>query len=188
MTKSIAALLSTIGHPFFLLPLIFSSLSIHQVGLEKAWPALAAVWCCLTILSIFIWIRKNKGLISNWDVSAQQQRSRNVYQPILILVTAVAGVLYFFHQPFVGDTLFFGLLMAVCYGINTQVKISQHTVIATYLSFLVMPVNIWMGLTLLAFAPWVAWSRVVLGRHQKKEVAVGGVVGILFGLLHIWLM
>jgi membrane-associated phospholipid phosphatase len=77
--------------------------------------------------------------------------------------------------------------MAVCYAINSRVKISQHTIIAFFVSFLVFPVHVWVGAALLAFAPFVAWSRVVLGRHQKNEVVLGAIVGTLFGLLHIWL-
>jgi len=187
MTKTTAHLLSTIGHPFVLLPAVFVSLSVRQVGFEKAWPALAAVAGSLAALGAFILIRKKKGLVTNLDVSAQHQRSRNVYQPIMVLVLAVAALLYFFQQPFVGDTLFFGLLMAVCYAINVKIKISQHTVIATFVSCLVIAVNLWAGLTLLVFALCVGWSRVVLGRHQTHEVMAGALVGILFGAAHGWL-
>lgn len=187
MTKTTAAIISAIGHPFFLLPLIFSLLAVKQVGLEKASPALIAVLTCMAALLIYLFFRKRKGLVSNWDVSAHQERSRNVYQPILALVLAASAVLYFFNQPFVGDTLFFGLLMAVCYAINIKIKISQHTSIATYLGFLALPVNLWLGIALLVFVPFIAWSRVVLGRHTRDEVMIGGIIGGLFGLLHIWL-
>ena len=187
MTKPTAALISAIGHPFVLLPLTFAWLAVREVGFEKAWPALAAVLGCIAVMVAYIFFKKRKGLVSNWDVSAQHQRSRNVYQPILILLLVVATALYFFRQPFVADTLFFGLLMGVCYAINSRVKISQHTIIAFFVSFLVFPAHVWVGAALLAFAPFVAWSRVVLGRHQKNEVVLGAIVGTLFGLLHIWL-
>jgi membrane-associated phospholipid phosphatase len=54
-------------------------------------------------------------------------------------------------------------------------------------SFLVLPVHFWIGLGFLVFAPFVGWSRVVLGRHKKEEVMVGTLVGIVFGLLHWWI-
>ena len=184
MTKPTAALLSALGHPFVLLPLVFAWLAVREVSFEKAWPALVAVLGCIAVMVAYIFFRKRKGLVSNWDVSAQHQRSRNVYQPLLILVAAVAAALYFFQQPFVADTLFFGLLMGVCYAINSRVKISQHTVIAFFVACLALPANVWVGIGLLVFAPFIAWSRVVLGRHQKNEVLVGAVVGVAFGLLH----
>ena len=136
---------------------------------------------------VFLYFRKKKGQISNWDVSAQHERSSNIYQPILILTVVAATALKLLRQPFVGDTLFFGLLMGVCYAINSKIKVSQHTVMAFYVGFLALPVHFWVGLGLLIFAPFIGWSRVVLGRHKKDEVLLGTIVGIIFGLLHWWI-
>ncbi|MFN0033434.1 MAG: hypothetical protein ACKVUS_00120 [Saprospiraceae bacterium] len=184
MTKNTAALISTIGHPFVLLPLILAWLTVRKLPFEESWPTIAAIFCCFVIMVVFLYFRKKRGQISNWDVSVQTQRSSNIYQPILLLVFAAATALYLLRQPFIGDTLFFGLLIAVCYAINVRVKVSQHTVMAFYVSFLVMPANIWAGLGLLLFAPLIGWSRIVLRRHQKNEVMVGAVIGVLFGVLH----
>lgn len=187
MTKQTAHFISAIGHPFLLLPLVLAWLTIHKVGFEAALPTLSAIFACIVIMVVFLFLRKKKGEISNWDVSVQKERSRNIYRPILLLTAVAASALYIFKQPFIGDTLFFGLLIAVCYAINARIKVSQHTVMAYYVSFLVMPVHLWTGLGLLAFAPLVGWSRVVLGRHQKIEVAMGTLVGVVFGLLHWYL-
>jgi membrane-associated phospholipid phosphatase len=187
MTKSTANFISSLGHPFLLLPLVLAWLTILKVGLESAWPTLAAIFVCIVVMVIFLYFKKKKGEISNWDVSVRAERSSNIYQPILLLTVVAAVALFFLEQPFIGDTLFFGMLMLTCYGINVKIKVSQHTVMAYYVSFLVMPVNLWVGLALLAFAPFVGWSRVVLGRHKKVEVLVGTVVGVLFGALH-WIL
>ncbi|MFN0214890.1 MAG: hypothetical protein ACKVT2_11595 [Saprospiraceae bacterium] len=187
MTKSTANLISTLGHPFLLLPIVLAWLTIHKVGFADAWPVLAAISVCIVIMVVFLYFKKKKGQISNWDVSAQKERSRNIYQPILLLTGVAAAALYLLRQPFVGDTLFFGLLMATCYAINARIKVSQHTVMGYYVSFLVMPVHFWVGMALFVFAPFIGWSRVVLGRHQKNEVMLGTLVGMTFGLLHWWL-
>jgi membrane-associated phospholipid phosphatase len=187
MTKSTATILSTVGHPFLLLPAVFVWLTLRHLSIEEAKPVLWAVLGCFAAMAVFLFFRKKGGKISNWDVSAQSERSRNIYRPILVLVVAVAAILHFSGQPFVGDTLFFGLLMAVCYAINAWVKISQHTIMAYYVGFLALSAHFWIGLGLLAFAPFVGWSRVVLGRHEKKEVALGTLVGVVFGLLHWWI-
>ena len=187
MTKQTATLISSIGHPFVLLPLILAWLTISKVGFEAALPTLGAIMGCFVIMVTFLFFRKRKGEISNWDVSVRTERSRNIYRPILLLTLVAAAALYAFKQPFIGDTLFFGLLIAVCYAINARIKVSQHTVMAYYVSFLVMPVHLVIGLALLGFAPLIGWSRVVLGRHKKEEVLVGTVVGIVFGLLHWWI-
>lgn len=187
MTKPTAAFLSTIGHPFLLLSVVLTWLTLRQLPFEEAWPTLTAVLGGMAIMTVFLFVRKKKGKISNWDVSLRDQRARNIYRPILVLILLTALVLAFFKQPFVAETLFFGLMMAVCYLINIRVKISQHTLMANYLAFLVLPQNFWVGLAMLVFAPFVAWSRVALGRHQKNEVVVGTFVGVVFGMLH-WLL
>lgn len=181
MTKSLATLFSTLGHPFLLLPFVFSWLMVRSIGWEKAWPSVAAVLGSLVLMTVFLYFKKQKGEISNWDVSRRQERARNIYQPILLLIAVVAGVLYYLKQPFVYATLYFGLMMAVCYAINTRIKISQHTLIATYVGFLILPLSVWVGAGMLLFAVGVGWSRVVLGRHQNKEVLLGVAVGALFG-------
>lgn len=187
MTKQTAAIISAIGHPFLLLPLVLAWLTIRKLSFEAALPTLIAIASCIIIMVIFLYFRKKRGLISNWDVSLQKQRSENIYQPILILVFVAALILYVIKQPFIGDTLYFGLLIAVCYAINTKIKVSQHTVMAFYVSFLALPVNLWIGIGLLTLAPFIAKSRTVLGRHDKDEVVIGGIVGIIFGILHYWL-
>ncbi len=187
MTKKTANLISTLGHPFLLLPLVLAWLTILRVGFEAALPTLSAIFACILIMVVFLYFRKKKGQISNWDVSAQKERSSNIYRPVLILTGVAATALYLLKQPFIGDTLFFGLLMLVCYAINARIKVSQHTVMAYYVSFLVLPINLWVGLGLLVFAPLIGWSRIVLGRHQKIEVILGTMVGVVFGILH-WIL
>ncbi|GAB4498030.1 MAG: hypothetical protein OHK0019_32710 [Saprospiraceae bacterium] len=187
MTKSTATILSTVGHPFVLLPVVLSLLTVRELPFEKAWPALAAVWGSLAVMGAFLIVRKRKGKISNWDVSAQSERGRNIYRPVLILLLVAAALLHFSRQPFVDETLFFALLMAVCYAINAKIKISQHTLMATYLGFLVLSANLLAGVAMLIFAPFVAWSRVVLGRHTQREVLVGALVATAFGIAHTWL-
>jgi membrane-associated phospholipid phosphatase len=187
MTNRLAIIFSTVGHPFLLLPLVFTALAVREVPFQQAWPALAALLVCLAIMSVFLFVRKKKGLISNLDVSVRKERSRSIYLPVLLLIGLTAAGLYWSGQPFVRETLFFGLLMAVCFAINFRIKISQHTVIVTYLGFLVLAANTLAGMAMLAFAPFVGWSRVVLGRHQKSEVLTGALVGILFGVGYILL-
>lgn len=187
MTKSTAKLLSTLGHPFILLPLVLAFLSMEKVGFNRSWPILAAIAVSLTAMGIFLFFQKKQGKISNWDVSTRSERSRNIYQPILLLVTLVAVFLYIFNQPFAGETLLFGLMMLVCYAINARLKISQHTLMVFYLSVLLLPVDIRAGIPMLILAPLVGWSRVVLGRHQTTEVMAGAAVGVIFGALQNWI-
>ena len=110
MTQRTAALISAIGHPFVLLPLAFCFLALQRANIEQAWPTLVAILACLATMGAFVYVKKRRGKISNWDISNQKERSRNVYQPVLVLILVTAAVLYFTRQSFVGETLYFGLL------------------------------------------------------------------------------
>jgi membrane-associated phospholipid phosphatase len=184
MNRTVATFFSTVGHPFVLLVVVFSALTLREVDLQESWPTLVALLGGLAVLGALIVVKKRRGHVSNLDVSDHAQRARNVYRPALLLVAGVTVVLYLTKQPFVGDALLFGALMLTCFLINTRLKISQHTVIATYTACLVLPIHLGWGLGLLVFAGLIARSRVVLGRHQPAEVAAGLVIGVLFGVLH----
>jgi membrane-associated phospholipid phosphatase len=182
MTRQTAVFFSSFGHPFVLLPLILGFLMAHKTGFQTAFPAFFSIVGCLAAMGLFLYFRKRKGKISNWDVSVREERSRNIYRPILALIGLTSAILYITGQPFVAETLFFGSLMAFCYAVNTKVKISQHTVIACYLSALLLEAGLPWGFGMLVFSALVAWSRVVLGRHEAKEVLLGAAVGVIFGL------
>lgn len=186
MHPRLAAIISTIGSPVLLFPIVVSFLAIAEKGFEAARPAVITVVAIFVVLSLFILFRKMRGKISNLDVSDREQRARNVYLPALALL--LLATLYFLWsgQPYLYETLFIGILIGTCFAINSVKKISLHTVVATYLSALVLPVHIWVGLAFVAFSILIAWSRVVLGRHTKAEVLLGWFVGAVFGLLHVW--
>ena len=187
MHPRLAAIISTVGSPFVLFPLIATFLTVKEIGWEQSIPAMLALVGVFVVLGVFILIRRSKGAISNLDVSDQSQRARNVYLPSLALVGAASLYFWYTRQPFVQETLYVGLLLAVCFAINTVKKISLHTVVATYLSALLMFYDFWWGLAMFVFAALIAWSRVVLSRHTRLEVLIGWVVGSAFGLVHAWL-
>lgn len=139
------------------------------------------------VLGLFILIRRKKGKISNLDVSDRTQRARNVYLPALGLIVLAVAYFWYSHQPFVLETLYVGGLLATCFAINSFKKISLHTVVATYVSALLLFYNLWWGIGMFLFAALIAWSRVVLGRHTRAEIMLGWVVGSVFGLVHAWL-
>lgn len=187
MHPRLAAFISAIGSPVILFPVVVSFLSISEVGMENAREVVFTVVAIFGLLSLFLLLRKMRGKITNLDVSDRKQRARNVYLPSLGMLSVAAIYFQYTHQPFVYQTLYVGVLIATCFAINSVKKISLHTVVATYLSALVLPVNIWAGLAFFVFAALIAWSRVVLGRHTREEIMIGWFIGAGFGLLHVWL-
>lgn len=184
MHPRLAALISTIGNPFLLFPFVVTYLAISELGLQAAWPLIIVLAAIFGILGAFLLFRKLSGKISNLDVSDRKQRARNVYLPALAVILLAAAYFQWSGQPYVYRTLYVGLLFGTCFAINSVKKISLHTVVAAYVSGLILAVNIWAGLAFFAFSILVAWSRVVLGRHTREEVLWGWFVGTGFGLLH----
>lgn len=186
MNPRLALVISTVGSPFVLFPAVISFLTITKTGFKSAGPALWAMGGVFLVLGLFMLIRRRRGAISNLDVSDQTQRARNIYRPALALIAVVALYFWWSHQPFVLETLYVGLLFGLCFAINAVKKISLHTVVAAYISALLLFYNLWWGAGMFLFAALIAWSRVVLGRHTRQEVLLGWVVGSVFGLAHAW--
>ncbi len=187
MHPRLANLISNVGNPFLLFPAVISYLAVSEVGFEAARPLIIALAAIFALLSLFLVVRKMRGEITNLDVSDRKQRAVNVYLPSIGMVLLAALYFKWSNQPYLGPTLYVGLLLATCFGINSLKKISLHTVVATYLSALLLPKTLFLALAFFCFSILIAWSRVVLGRHTKSEVILGWFVGTAFGLLHIFL-
>jgi hypothetical protein len=181
-----AKIISTVGSPVLLFPVVISILFVHKLGLAQASPMVITVCAVFGALSVFLLIRKIRGSITNLDVSDQKQRAVNVYLPIMVLLLVAVGYFYLTDQPFVGETLFVGALLGVCFATNAVIKISMHTVVATYLGTIIVPISPWAGLAFLLFSGLIAWSRVVLDRHTQEEVLIGWGVGLVFGIMHAY--
>lgn len=189
MNPRLAAIISTVGNPFVLFPVVVSYLTINEYGYEQARPIILSVCCIFVVLSVFLLVRRLTGKITNLDVSDRKQRAMNVYLPAIGMLAAVSAYFYFTGKPIeqFQQSLYVGVLLLVCFAINGYKKISLHTVVATYLSAVMLSVNLYLGMAFFVFAALIGWSRVVLGRHTREEVLLGWVIGSLFGLVHAWL-
>ena len=187
MHPRIAAFFSNIGNPFLLFPVVISYLAARELGYKAAKPLLFTMLAIFGILAVFLFVRKQRGEITNLDVSNQKQRALNIYLPTIIMLLLAIAYFQWTKQPYVFRTLYVGLLLITCFALNFWKKISLHTVVATYLSSLLLSTNYWLGIAFFVFSFLIAWSRVVLERHTKTEVLLGWVVGSLFGLGYAWI-
>lgn len=182
MNARLAEVISTVGSPFVLFPIVITWTTVRRLGWSEAVPALISIMVVLSVLGGFIFLRRKKGAVTNLDVSDRAQRARNVYWPTLSLIAAVALYFKLSDRPFVWDTIYVGALVATCFTFNAAIKISLHTVFATYLSSLLLFHNWQWGVAMYIFAGLIAYSRLVLGRHQRNEVLLGWLVGSIFGI------
>lgn len=182
MNARLAEVISTVGSPFVLFPIVITWTTVRRLGWSEAVPALISILVVLVVLGGFIFFRRKKGAVTNLDVSERAQRARNIYWPTLLLIAAVALYFKLANRPFVWDTVYVGALIGACFIFNAIIKISLHTVFATYLSALLLFHDWRWGVTMYIFAGLIAYSRLVLGRHKRNEVLLGWLVGSIFGV------
>jgi PAP2 superfamily. len=79
------------------------------------------------------------------------------------------------------------MLLLTAQVVNIRVKASMHLAFHTFLGVLILYFNKNAGLGFLLFAPLLAWSRLHLKRHVKKEIFAGVALGAAFGMV-FWLL
>lgn len=166
--------------PLFVIFLLFSTES----------PSKAALLSILIIGGIFVPVGLKtirgvrRGTYTNLDVSDQAQRQKwfIVTTLLLLVVTVIIWVTEQNQTLRLGLVCAFSLLL-VAQLVNTRIKASMHLAFHTYLTLLVLHINVVVGTLFLLFTPILAWSRLHLKRHVLEEVLVGMVLGTLFGLV-----
>jgi membrane-associated phospholipid phosphatase len=100
----------------------------------------------------------------------------------------VTIVLFITGQPeILRINLVFAFLLLLASKItNYYIKSSLHVSFNVFLAFLIIPIQIEIGLALMCFVVLIAWSRMKLERHTMKEVAIGAFIGSFVGIC--WLL
>lgn len=178
---AVARWVSIVGHPFVLAPVALAVLVLRRLPFAHALPLLVfLIGGSLVPTAAYTLRQVRRGRWSDWDVSRRTERHRlyAVALPLLVLllVTLVAT-----RQPgfVVRATAAAVGLVAVGSLLNLRLKVSLHCAFAAFAAGLVLPAAPGAGLALVALAPLVAWSRLVLGRHSLGEAAAGLVLGAL---------
>ncbi|MFM7153330.1 MAG: hypothetical protein ACKOZV_04285, partial [Bacteroidota bacterium] len=104
MNARLAEVISTVGSPFVLFPIVITYTTVRRLGWSEAVPALISILVVLAVLGGFIFFSHKKGTVTNLDVSERTQRARNVYWPTLLLIAAVAVYFKLANRHFVWDT------------------------------------------------------------------------------------
>lgn len=186
--KKVAGFISIIGHPLLTIPLFVVIILYGSDGFSKATLNSSLIIGCIFIpIILWMYIKSKNGSYTNFDVSDQTQRKSLFWfaLPLLLLVTII---LFATNQSknLCISVLFALILLVISQVINLFVKSSLHVSFNIYLSSLVFTVNYKIGILVLLFTGLLMWSRVKLGRHSKKEVVVGMIVGILISLMMLY--
>ena len=184
-TTRLAVLLSTLGHPFVLLPLTVLLVSMRTAS--PAWAlALAVALASVAIAPLALLIRHKvrTGRWSDHDVSDRSHRRE--FHAIAIFVTAGSGVgFWLLGAPGVVVRGIFVvlLLLIVARTVSRWSKISLHTSIGAFCTVTLVAVNMWVAGGALILATAVGWARIWLERHTLWQVLGGAALGVAGGLV-----
>jgi membrane-associated phospholipid phosphatase len=184
MNKKLANVISTVGHPLLTIPVFLVIVLFSYQHLYNATTISALIIIFFFIpISIKMYVGSKKGTYTNFDVSDRNER-QSWYVVALFLLSILILILFYTNQAkaIIWTALFFFLLLLISKLLNYYIKSSLHVSLNVFLTFLIIPFNLYFGIIFLFFVLSISWSRIVLKRHTLKEVIYGGMVGSFIGL------
>lgn len=179
----VARWVSIVGHPFAMsLVMVLGAALRFSTPREALRILLLVAVTALLPIAVLMIRQVRRGSWTNVDASDRAERPLLFAVGIVALAVLLGAVLVF--RP--GSFLIRGvvgvlMMLAVCAVATRWVKVSLHmafgALATTTLLFLGSPA----GWVLLVGMPALAWSRLALKRHGPAEVAIGFLVGIVFG-------
>jgi len=188
MKIKIAKFISFVGHPLLTIPVFVAIVMFAFEDFEKAsFISFIIIGCIFVPLILWLYLKSKNGSYTNFDVSDRRQR-KSMYFFVLPLLILATLILYKTGQSKdICLSVFFGLLIAfVSQIVNLYIKSSLHVSLNIYLSFLIMPINYKIGISLFVLTALIGWSRIVLGRHTLKEVSFGAGIGLILSLVMLF--
>jgi hypothetical protein len=185
----IARWISIVGHPFTFIVFLVATSSWRLQGDAHALRTTAIVIVAMLIpLGLFIWNRYSLGHWKTVDASAPSDRPA-LYTAAFILLIPIGA--YFIWRDrsheMVRGLVAVAILLGILAALNRWIKLSLHLAIATFAAVLIARLAPHFGLALLIFLPFLGWSRLILSRHTRTEVAGGFFVGLIIAGFTLWL-
>ncbi len=182
----IARFFSAIAHPILLVPVYSIYVTITQLTGAAVNICIGITVLASVLLIIYMMRQVRKQKIADFDASNQAERQNRVFLPIIGVLAASYGLFFYLEQPasVLTSTLFFGLLFIVGYGLNFFIKASLHVAIPLFLGCMAYANNPFLSFFLWGMLPFVAWSRLVLQRHTRAEIAGGSILGASVGMAY----
>ena len=175
---TLARAVSIGGHPMVLVPAAIAIAMRGRVSRSEATIVLGVVFGAIAIVAAYLVHGVRSGRLSHVDVSKREERG-GFYGVALVSTFAATVVLALLPAPHAAP-LGFGCafaLLAVASVVNRWLKASLHTAFAIVAAGVVGPGAPLPFAIFATAAGLVAWSRVVLGRHTRREVFVGAILG-----------
>jgi len=183
----IARIISIVGHPFVLLPLLIF-LPGFQNDRGGAFRT-TLIFCGIVLipLALLIWRCRASG---EWrTVDASDKADRPVLYKSALLVLGVVIVYFSFVErspEIVRGCIVSAAMLVLAAGLNRWIKISLHITFACFCGVVLTNVRLGFGLPVLLLVPPLIWSRLVLSRHVISETIGGLVLGLLGAACFLW--
>lgn len=188
MKTKFASFISVIGHPLLTLSLfaIIASFTYEEFLQALLHSSLIVAGISLP-LTLKMYLNSKKGTYTNFDVSNKKQRQSWYIFAILVLLI-VTIILFVTDQPRTMRmaVLFSLILLVTSQIINYFIKSSLHVSLNILLSFLIIPMNLILGLLFMFFTILIASARLTLGRHTVKEIIAGTIIGLTVGIFSLF--
>jgi hypothetical protein len=183
-----ARAVSWIGHPLVFVTISVGIVVTTQLTSSAAVSILAALLLSVVVpTAILLVVGVRSGRWQDADVSVREERKR--FYPWAIPFSALGTlVTWLIRAPFfvVRGGLVTLALFVVAAITNFWLKISLHTLFASYCTVILFRINTLCGTVALIFAGLVFWSRLFLSRHTFVEVLAGVGLGISGGIIAAW--
>lgn len=183
-----AAAVSWIGHPLVFVMISVGIVISTQLASARALPILATLFLSVivpTALLLIIGVRS--GRWQDADVSVREER--RLFYPWAIPISALGVVTtWLIRAPsFVlrGGLVTLGLFIVAAIA-NCRLKISLHTLFASYCTVILFRIGVGCGMAALVMTGLVFWSRLFLGRHTMTETVAGVALGSAGGIVAAW--
>jgi hypothetical protein len=183
MSLPLARALSIAGHPMLALPLAVLAIALAQGDARSAaWSALGFAAFAALVMA-YSWWQVRRGRWSHVDASATHERS--TLNRFLLIALSMAAVLVAWRggQPLLALGLALSAAMILAAMLTARwCKLSLHLAFAVFAACLLRELGVAWMLAALLFAAAVAWSRLALQRHTRRDLVAGALAGALAGL------
>lgn len=185
MKKLFAQFISFIFNPLLVLtpvPFILVYKTTQNLTTAYFWTIFTLIF--LLVFFLFVLIGIERDVFSDFDISKRKERFF-LYSFAISLCAVYTVFLYLLHAP---EVLFIAVL-GLIFGLITIEMVNKITKASVHVATIaVFSTAVVLGYGLIYFAifatvPLVAWARIITKNHTKRQVVIGGVLGVLTTLI-----
>lgn len=187
MSQTLARAVSILGHPMLVLPL--TVMAVAAVRGEAGMLATMAIGFGLfaAVVMAYSWLQVKRGRWGHVDASQRKERSAlNRFLLVALLASTLLALVRSWPHELVLGLGLSAALVAFALLTARWCKLSLHLTFVVFASLLLCSISWWAGAAALAFAAAVAWSRLRLQRHVRRDLLAGAAAGAVAGTL--WLV